>query len=54
MLSWDSAFLPRVRELTDFIDCYHSARNHQGKGRVLLFPAPRTRPTKAQEPIRLS
>jgi putative transposase len=28
------------RALTEFIAHYHSERNHQGKGNVLLFPAP--------------
>ena len=26
--------------LTEFVAHYHSERNHQGKGNVLLFPAP--------------
>ena len=30
------------RALTEFIAHYHSERNHQGKGNVLLFPAPTT------------
>ena len=28
------------RALAEFIEHYHSERNHQGKGNVLLFPAP--------------
>ena len=28
------------RALTEFVAHYHSERNHQGKGNVLLFPAP--------------
>ncbi|MFN7999190.1 MAG: helix-turn-helix domain-containing protein [Bryobacteraceae bacterium] len=28
------------RALTEYITHYHSERNHQGKGKVLLFPAP--------------
>ena len=31
------------RALTEFIAHFHSERNHQGKGNVLLFPAPTTR-----------
>ena len=27
------------RALTEFVAHYHSERNHQGKGNVLLFPA---------------
>ena len=26
------------RALTEFVEHYHSERNHQGKGNVLLFP----------------
>ena len=29
-----------ARALTEFVAHYHSERNHQGKGNVLLFPAP--------------
>src|ERR1035437_4558721 len=28
------------RALTEYIDHYHSERNHQGKGNLLLFPSP--------------
>src|SRR6266404_6407006 len=28
------------RALSEFIDHYHFERNHQGKGNLLLFPAP--------------
>jgi hypothetical protein len=28
------------RALSEFIDRYHSERNHQGKGKLLLFPSP--------------
>ena len=30
------------RALTDFLEHYHSERNHQGKGNVLLFPSTET------------
>ena len=29
-----------ARVLTEFVAHYHSERNHQGKGNVLLFPTP--------------
>jgi len=29
------------RGLTEFLAHYHSERNHQGKGNILLFPAKR-------------
>src|ERR1039458_6548340 len=28
------------RAVNEFIDHYHSERNHQGKGNLLLFPSP--------------
>jgi len=31
------------RALTEYIAHYHAERNHQGKGNVLLFPAPLSR-----------
>ncbi len=34
------------RALTDFIEHYHSQRNHQGKNNVLLFPSPEDPPKR--------
>ena len=44
-----------IRKATaEFVSHCHGERNHQGRGNVLLFPGPRSKPTKAQEPSALS
>ena len=40
------------RALADFTEHYHSERNHQGKGNLLLFPAPPLRPPTHRHTIR--
>jgi hypothetical protein len=39
------------KALTQFQEHYHSERNHQGKGNVLLFPAAEERPKGRMSPI---
>jgi hypothetical protein len=43
---------PLRRALTGFIDHFHTERNHQGKGNLLLFPLETVRPQKPR--IRVS
>jgi putative transposase len=40
------------RASTQFLEHYHSERNHQGKGNLLLFPAPREHRTSDRATIR--
>jgi transposase InsO family protein len=39
------------RALAEFIQHYHSERNHQGKGNVLLFPSSNHPPSKGRAPV---
>ncbi len=40
------------RALTQYLEHYHSERNHQGKGNQLLFPPPRGPTKRARGAVR--
>jgi putative transposase len=40
------------RAITEFLEHYHHERNHQGKENMLLFPAPRSRPSRPDSTLK--
>jgi putative transposase len=40
------------RTITEFLKHYHHERNHQGKQNMLLFPAPRSRPSRPDSTLK--
>jgi putative transposase len=40
------------RALSEFMEHYHSERNHQGKSNLLLFPSPGALKTSSRRPVR--
>jgi hypothetical protein len=40
------------RTITEFLKHYHHGRNHQGKENMLLFPAPRSRPSRPDSTLK--
>jgi len=40
------------RTIAEFVKHYHHERNHQGKENMLLFPAPRSRPSRPDSALK--